>query len=405
MPALTLKGNKGLVRFTMCIMCTKFTSRSSSSLCVTLWMLSTLCVLLVYSELSAGIEDDRLKMRIRREADFSGLLLTSINNTHSELFRNPIRTVTTVPGRKKPVIYSTTTSNEEYSKEPSSKCPLDKTSIEPCTCRSLARGIAVECEGLVDSNGLFSAFKDLRSYIMHDTVLIDIHFEIENRVFDSMKFIILTFRKGKVTIRGNKDEYSLAKLVKKKVDLQQVNFMQCQVDLGNTTLRHQPLKNLELLETSLENYNPIWFDELKVERVRISSANLQQYNLTKGMKYVQQFIYSNSALSVVTRGTFPTDVTELRHIDLSSNNLANLPSGLFDHMTALVEVVLKGNRFTTLEANLMNHKAWLNMTLLNLEGNTGLRCEGVQWLRSVATDKLKVKGDCLDKDDIVQKIK
>lgn len=181
MPALTLKGNKGLVRFTMCIMCTKFTSRSSSSLCVTLWMLSTLCVLLVYSELSAGIEDDRLKMRIRREADFSGLLLTSINNTHSELFRNPIRTVTTVPGRKKPVIYSTTTSNEEYSKEPSSKCPLDKTSIEPCTCRSLARGIAVECEGLVDSNGLFSAFKDLRSYIMHDTVLIDIHFEVRRK--------------------------------------------------------------------------------------------------------------------------------------------------------------------------------------------------------------------------------
>lgn len=54
-----------------------------------------------------------------------------------------------------------------------------------------------------------------------------------------------------------------------QIALQQVNFMQCVVDLGNTTLSHRALKNLELFDTKFENYNPKWFEKLKVEKVSL----------------------------------------------------------------------------------------------------------------------------------------
>ncbi|OQR66262.1 hypothetical protein BIW11_14271 [Tropilaelaps mercedesae] len=239
-------------------------------LCTIIWALSTLLVLLVHSQLDHELDHistTKVNKRIRRESLSPVMHRLSQNETRTELF-GKVHTIATVPERKRSMLVNYgIISSGEYSPEASSKCPLDKSSIEPCTCRSLARGITVECEGLENSKRLTSAFRDLRPYLMHDTVLISIDFKIKNEVFDSMNFIILTFRKGNVIISGEPGSYSLAKLNHTKDALQQVNFMQCIVDLGETTLSHKKLKNLELFETQFKNYNYRWFENLQVEKV------------------------------------------------------------------------------------------------------------------------------------------
>lgn len=59
----------------------------------------------------------------------------------------------------------------------SAKCPLDTSSIRPCKCSTLARGIRITCERLQTSDELIEALRELRNYITYDTTLIGVNFQ------------------------------------------------------------------------------------------------------------------------------------------------------------------------------------------------------------------------------------
>lgn len=62
--------------------------------------------------------------------------------------------------------------------QPSAKCPVAAPSMLPCSCRSLARGIVVECTSPETRNALSDALSGLRDYVMSEAKLTGLTIEV-----------------------------------------------------------------------------------------------------------------------------------------------------------------------------------------------------------------------------------
>ncbi|XP_003739648.1 uncharacterized protein LOC100903302 [Galendromus occidentalis] len=298
---------------------------------------------------------------------------------------------------EKPTLYQI---GDQQSRQPSAKCPIVIPSLDPCSCRSLARGIVVECSEPQNVNELSGALSELRDYIMSETKLTGLEFKLHNSDLDQIETMSLQFLRGNVVIEGAEGSFSFAEAPLTKRDLKSVHFLSCTVDLGVTTLAAAPsvLNALEFLEATLENYRPEWLKGLRVDQLWILDSKEIKLPLAADLKGLKVYKHSKCDLQSLSEEYIPKDRSQLRRLDFSMNSLSELPGRIFEGIPNLEEVLLISNRFTSLDAAVFKPvMGFTSIQRVDVNGNFNLECTKMSWLSEVPTDiRRKLKGSCVD---------
>lgn len=331
---------------------------------------------------------------------------THNENSEAEL-KKKYYTVTTVikPAAELPVKYmpalgrslGSSLTNYKSSSRPAAKCPLESGTTSLCACLNMAKGILVRCDSLKNRNEFTNSFRDLREYVIYDTQLIGMNFDIENTDFDGMQVIMLRFTNSELRIHGDNGTFSFASMITTKAELKSIQFTDSSVNLGETNLRGLQLKVLEFYESSFVDYNSAWFKDVEVEQVKVSYSEDIKQPIARDMIGVQEYSHTSCGLTNIT-GMLPTNKSSLVRIDFSDNEITSLPDHIFDDMPLIEEIFLKGNQIINLPQDAFVH-VWSQVKKLYIEDNP-LLCDDVEWLRQKpeGSDGPVVEGSCADKN-------
>ncbi|XP_053679294.1 insulin-like growth factor-binding protein complex acid labile subunit [Anopheles nili] len=156
----------------------------------------------------------------------------------------------------------------------------------------------------------------------------------------------------------------------------------------------QGLAQMELLEIrnlqmpALHQYLFRGLRTLRTLRLVQGNISFVEYDSFAEMKNLTELYASRCAIGAVSMDAF-FGVKRLRIIDLSYNQLAELPVGLFDEQLQLLELYLHGNRLTQLPTDFFRRLTPGVQIVRLIENPWQCSCTMGQW-RQAATNRLRV---------------
>lgn len=106
-------------------------------------------------------------------------------------------------------------------------------------------------------------------------------------------------------------------------------------------------------------------NKLKTINLSINNLNTLKEDFLHNLTQLQTFIVSNNKIKLLPKHVFSQN--PLRVLDLSKNQISDLPVELFANLTSLRELYLQENAIESLELGLLTNL--VNLTILNLKFN------------------------------------
>lgn len=158
------------------------------------------------------------------------------------------------------------------------------------------------------------------------------------------------------------------------------------LDLANTNeafIALDQLKQLRILNAKASSLHQSLFVGLKsVERLQMKgSIERIDYDAFAEIPHIKELILNNCNISDISMDAF-FGVKKLEIIDLSFNQLTEIPYGLFDEQKQLHEIYLQNNRLKKLPANFFTFTSTLKLVRL-IDNDWQCSCEMLNWNQAI----------------------
>ncbi|XP_065285037.1 protein slit-like isoform X4 [Dermacentor albipictus] len=266
--------------------------------------------------------------------------------------------------------------------------------LMPCRCIEASIGLRILCSGIRSTHHLEVPFSYLRAYDLNALTLQHVNFSITVDLFKGLNVVTIkilhsTFRVS--PMQGHNDATIIFGSMLQGLDVRHTDLDLGDAHLGATdSLRHV------MVDTStIEVLRRNWFHGLmRLKTFSIENTRIERVEdeALSGLDSVEEIKLPSNRLQKVRRTYFPQLASNLRHLDLSDNELTSLPSDMFQNMPVLESVTLSRNHFQTLSP-----EPWKPMLgqlrLVTLDGNP-IDCNGtISWMLQ-SNARHKVSGTC-----------
>ncbi|XP_055939765.1 leucine-rich repeat and immunoglobulin-like domain-containing nogo receptor-interacting protein 2 [Argiope bruennichi] len=257
-----------------------------------------------------------------------------------------------------------------------SGCPEE--ALSPCSCRLIAnKANEVVCKDATDIDKLQKSLSKMNDLPIQTLQVIDSSLMFFPSIFfeglsiEKMHLINSTFMDlsdSELAFTGL--ENSLKSLI----------IQRCRVYNGWAWTELKNLKSLTWFKTLKSG-----LDVIDSDIEDIAGLNLEVLELTQDtVSYVDEKAFSHfknlkvlslkaNQISDVKRSMFPEPALKLTQINLSYNQIENLPDDIFTNMPSLISLILSGNHILTIEEPAFS-SVWKQLKKVDLSDNP-LRCD------------------------------
>ncbi|KFM66444.1 Immunoglobulin superfamily containing leucine-rich repeat protein, partial [Stegodyphus mimosarum] len=259
-------------------------------------------------------------------------------------------------------------------------CPSEDP--DPCVCVEAYGKVFLRCTSLQNRQQLMNAFRVMSGY---DVTQLEIEnsnlTHIPHDLFRNSTVARLRVKNSMMFYLFDRDlQYSADSIT--EITLENIEF---EGGLDWSVLEN--LEKLQILVVNGSDIEQIYYDasELKIPLESLFLSN-------NGIKFIYEYAFQNlkdlkilkldnNLLSKLNRSMLPQPTSGVQFLDFSFNRLTSLPSDMFEGITELHTLILRGNVFNVLEKTYME-KVFPNLFYFDVEDNP-LKCScELSWILS-----------------------